>query len=867
MIGAHFGTPIKNPLAPHNKDHNHLSLPVESILPSLVEALRASTCVVLSAAPGAGKTTRVPLAFLDIGLIKGRIVMLEPRRLAAIRAAQYMASLLGEQVGETVGYRIRGESRVGAATRIEVVTEGILTRLLQTDPALTGIDLLIFDEFHERSLHADLGLALARDAQQALREDLKILVMSATLDGVAISRLLDNAPVIESEGRQFPVSIVYQPRSSSLTVESDAALLIQRALKEQTGDILVFLPGQGEIRRTQQALDKLIDTSAIKIHSLFGEGSPVQQKAALSPDGQGKRKVILSTSIAETSLTIDGVNVVVDAGLVRTARFDARRGMSGLMTIPVSQATAEQRAGRAGRQQAGACYRLWSESQHSRLARYPSAEILQSDLMPLALELALWGSADQHLCFLDPPPRALLAQAREALQRLGAIDTQYKITCHGRAMAQIPTHPRIAHMLLSAKEKGLGNTACDVAALLEERDLLRHSSSSKERDVDFHSRWQVLQHGGGDTAARDRVNAQSSRLRKLLKIHSDVIHEDKLGLMLALCYPERIAKRRDGKGERWQMAGGIGAVLPASNPFVRSEWIAVADVDSEGRDAKIYLAAELDEKDLEMFFPEWIFNSEEVFWSERDEAVIAREVRRFGDIILSEQSLSQASLSPDRLAALNASVATAFCVSLRKIGWSAIPLNDATRRWLQRAQWLQTMELSVLADFPDMSEAALLASLEEWLIPFLVGINKRSQLVRVDLHVALLSRFTYQQQQLLDALAPSHITVPTGSSIPLDYSGTQPVLAVRLQEMFGELDTPRIVNGKIPVLLHLLSPGRTPLAVTQDLASFWQKAYKEVCKDMRGQYKRHYWPDNPLEAEPTKRSKAADDRARKNNFR
>jgi len=821
---------------------------------------------VLSAAPGAGKTTRVPLALLQAGMVKGRILMLEPRRLAAIRSAQYMARLLGESIGDTVGYRIRGEARVSARTRIEVVTEGILTRLLQADPALVDIDLIIFDEFHERSLHADLGLALARDVQQTLREDLKILVMSATLDGITISRLLGNhsrnAPVIESEGRQFPVAVFYQPRSPSLTVEADTALLIRRALKEQTGDVLVFLPGQGEIRRTQQALENLIDNKNIKIHFLFGEGSPAQQQSALTPDSQGMRKIILSTSIAETSLTIDGVGVVIDAGLVRTVRFDPRRGMSGLVTIPVSQATADQRAGRAGRQQPGACYRLWGESQHARLAQYPTAEIMQSDLMPLALELAQWGTPEQQLCFLDPPPAVFLTQAREILQRLGALDACLKITTHGRAMAQLPTHPRIAHMLLRANEQGLGCIACDVAALLEERDLLRNSPGSKERDVDFHTRWQILKHGGGDSSARERVRMQALRLRKILGLRDENPNEDKVGLMLALCYPERVAKRRDNCGERWQMASGVGGILPASNSFVHTEWIAVADADSEGRDVKIFLAAALSEQDLEAFFPEWFSNREEVFWSTQDETVFARQIKRFGEIIISEQALSQKSLSSEKSHTLNQSVGAALCGGLRRMGWAALPIGDTAQLWLQRVQWLQRRELAP-DDFPDFSESALLAGLEEWLMPFLSGISKRNQLARIDWYKALTSRLTYQQQKLLDALAPTHVVVPTGSNIPLDYSGEQPVLAVRLQEMFGEHETPRIANGKILVLLHLLSPGRAPLAVTQDLASFWQNAYKEVCKDMRGQYKRHYWPDNPLEAEPTRRTKAADDRARK----
>ena len=836
------------------------ALPIESAIAPLLQALSASPCVVLSAAPGAGKTTRVPLALLEAGLFKGRILMLEPRRLAAVGAAQFMARQLGEDVGARVGYRIRGDSRISAGTRIEVVTEGILTRLLQADPALAGVDLVIFDEFHERSIHADLGLAFTRDVQKNLRDDLKILVMSATLDGVAVSRLLDDAPVVESKGRQFPVSLHYQPRSPSLSLEADVAQLVQRALKEQSkGDVLVFLPGQGEIRRCQQQLHQQLLDDQLVIHSLFGESAAAQQQAALAADPAGRRKIILSTSIAETSLTIDGVAVVVDAGLVRTARFDPRRAMSGLVTLPVSQATAEQRAGRAGRQQAGACYRLWSESQHLRLAPYPQAEILQSDLLPLALDLLRWGSDVQQLAFLDPPPAALLAQAQEVLRQLGAMDQQHKITPHGRAMAELPVHPRIAHMLVRANEHQLGAIACDVAALLEDRDLLRQGN---ERNVDFYSRWQALSTAGPgafsegvDRSTRERVRQQARRLRQMLSIKDAAsTSEEKIGLMLALCYPERVARRRDERGERWLLASGRGASLPAANPFARKQWIAVADINSEGRDSRIYLAADLDEGDLPEFFPEWFFRGDEVFWSEQEGAVVSRRVQRFGAIIISEQLL------PTQAAA--ADVARVLCDTLRRKGWPALPLDTGGKAWLQRVQWLQGNHL-LPANFPDFSAEALLLQLDDWLLPYLTGIKQLSQLERIDWRNALQARLDYSQLKLVDQLAPTHITVPTGSSVALDYAGPQPVLAVRLQEMFGERDTPRIANQQVPVLLHLLSPKRSPLAVTQDLSSFWQNAYKEVCKDMRGQYPKHYWPDNPLEAAPTRRTKAADDRARK----
>lgn len=827
-----------------------LSLPIDAVLPALCNTVRDAACVVLSAAPGAGKTTRVPLALLEAGAVSGRIIMLEPRRLAALRAAQYMAQQCGETVGETVGYRIRGESKVSARTRIEVVTEGILTKMIQQDPELSGIGLIIFDEFHERSLHADLGLALARDIQKNWRDDIKILVMSATLDGVAVSALLDNAPVIHSEGRSYPVDIVYLGGDLLLqqgdTFFQSVASAVQRAYQEQQSDVLVFLPGKREITQVKNYLERNNIFSEAKIHTLHGEALFEQQQAALQASTDGARKIILSTSIAETSLTIDGVRVVVDAGLARSARFDPRRGMSRLVTTRVSQATATQRAGRAGRQCAGICYRLWSATQQNTLALFPAPDILHSDLMPLVLELAQWG--EMQLAFMDKPPVAHMQQAREKLQQLGALDTQEKITAHGRAMAALPVHPRYAHMLLRAHEHGLGALACDVAALLDERDILRG-----EKEADFSLRWLALQHGGAvDRAVRERVKQQVQRLRQLLPVReSSVTHEDKLGLMLALCYPERVARRRDERGERWQLASGAGALLSVGSALMREQWIAVADLDGEGRDARIYLAAALHPDDLATFMPEVFFSGEEVLWSTQDEAVIVREVQRFGALIFSEKPLP----------ARGETAVRELCRGLRTLGWAALPLTEFAQQWLQRARWVSAQQ--PLEHFPDFGEAHLLATLEEWLSPFLTAISRRNQLSQVDWLAALQSRLDFSQQQQLERIAPTHIVVPTGSHVAVDYSGEQPVLPVRLQEMFGAKETPRIADGKIPVLIHLLSPRQTPLAVTQDLASFWQNAYKEVRKDMRGQYPKHYWPENPLEAEPTRRTKAADDRARK----
>lgn len=821
-------------------------LPIDDILPSLLDTVAAHPCTVLSAAPGAGKTTRVPLALLQSGRLHGKIVMLEPRRLAATRAARFMAHQLGETVGQTVGYRIRGEQRSGPQTRIEVVTEGVLTRLLQQDPGLDGISLLIFDEFHERSLQADLGLALARDSQLHLREDLKLLVMSATLDGMAIAQLLGNAPVIESSGRSHPVDLHYLGNNGQ-PIEQQIGMAVRRALREHTGDILVFLPGQAEIHRSMAWLTHDTSCHHIALHALYGDAGNEQQQAALQPDSEGRRKVILSTSVAETSLTIDGVCIVIDSGLVRTVRFDPQRGMSGLVTVPVSQATATQRAGRAGRQQPGHCYRLWSAERQTQLAQYPSPDMLHSDLTPLALECAAWGSSEQQLAFLDAPPASRLQPARQLLQQLGALDAQARITAHGREMQQLPVHPRLAHMLLQARQWDMGGIACDVAALLEERDLLRG-----ERDADLLLRWHALQRNTGDRAARERVRQQAARLRQQLSIASAHTTDDSaLGLMLALCYPDRIARRRDARGERWQLANGTGGRLLDSPALSREDWLAIADVDGEGRDVRIRLAAPLSLALIRQRLPSLYQHTTDTRWSPDDQAVQSRRLTRVGAIVVEDTPLPLPSSDE---------VVSALCEGIRSIGWHALPLPDSAVQWLSRVRWVRQ---HLQPDWPDVSADTLLATLEQWLGPYLNGASKISQLTGVAWHTACSQLLDYAQQQQLEQLAPSHLTVPTGSRIALDYSGEQPVLAVRLQELFGQATTPRIAHGQVPVLLHLLSPAKRPLAITQDLSSFWQNAWKDVRKDMRGQYPRHYWPDNPLDAEPTRRTKAADDRARK----
>jgi ATP-dependent helicase HrpB len=754
-----------------------------------------------------------------------------------------MAQQMNEKVGETIGYRIRGDAKVGPKTRVEVVTEGILTRMIQSEPDLPEVGLVIFDEFHERSIHADLGLALALDVQEQLREDLRILVMSATLDGIAVSSLLGNAPVLQSKGRTFPITTHYMKRIHDGAIEPLVVSAIHQTIKEDEGDVLVFLPGQREIRRVESLLLEKELPGEIIVHALFGEASPKQQQAALATEPKGTRKIILSTSIAETSLTIDGVRVVIDSGLARVPRFDSKRGMSGLVTTQVSQANAEQRRGRAGRQAAGVCYRLWTEQQQTELPKFLSPEILVTDLAPFILELARWGDTDaQRLPFLDAPPEKHVNQAKTLLTQLGAFDSKGKLTTHGKAMAELPVHPRLAHMLLKGKELHLGSMACDVAALLEERDVLRGENDS---DIDLASRWHVLQTGKGTNKfALERAQEQTARLRHLLNVRHGKSDEKELGLLLALAYPERVARRRDSGEGRYQMVSGTGALLPKKSMLSREEFLAIGDVDGIGSEVKIFLAAPLTEKQIRLAFDEQLIESEEVHWDEREEAVSARRVTRLSLLELSETPL-----------AISSEKATgAMLDGIRLLGLDALPWTKDANSIRTRSEWLRLNELTK-GTLPDLSNEYLLETLDEWLAPYLSGITRRVHLQKLDMSMIVRAMFTFEQLRELERLAPTHLTVPTGSHIPIDYSGEQPVLAVRLQEMFGETDTPTVANGKVKVVLHLLSPAHRPLAITQDLPSFWKNAYPDVRKDMRGRYPKHYWPENPLEAEPTRRTK------------
>ena len=839
-----------------------ISLPIDEVLPALRLALRERHEAVLEAPPGAGKTTRVPLALLNEPWLAGqRIVMLEPRRLAARAAAERLASELGEKVGETVGYRIRLDSKVGPTTRIEVVTEGILTRRLQEDPALEGVGLLIFDEFHERSLDADLALALSLNGRELFRDEqpLKILLMSATLEGERLASLLDDAPVLRSEGRMYPVAMRWgRPFVPGEFIEPRVVQTVLDAISDQSGSLLVFLPGQAEIRRVNQQLaDALGQRSDILLCPLHGELDLAAQRAAIEPAPSGTRKVVLATNIAETSLTIDGVRVVIDAGLARVPRFDPGSGMTRLDTQRISRASATQRAGRAGRLEPGVCYRLWSEDQHAQLAAYGSAEILQADLAGLALQLARWGVTPQQLIWLDVPPAASYAQAQQLLERLGALHAQtgqdWKLTPHGEAMAQLPAHPRIAHLLLRGHDLGLADMACDVAALLGERDILRGAGA------DVHSRLALLSgesraargEQGGVQRAKQLARQYKGYLRgKASHAVADPDHPRWLGALLALAYPDRIAQQRKPGGAEYRLANGRAALFSEVDGLMKQSWLVIADLGSRQgqREERIYLAAEFDPALLDDVLSENVSVVDQLDWDEREGVLRAERQRKVGELVLSREPLT----------GLDEAARTQALVNLvRRKGLELLPWTPELRQWQARVALLRQLEVKAQdhSEWPDVSDAALLAGLEDWLGPYLGRVSRLSHFANLDLSSIVHNVLKWPLPQRLDELAPQHIKVPSGSSVRLDYSEQPPILAVRLQELFGLADTPRIAGGRQVVKLHLLSPARRPVQVTQDLANFWRSTYAEVKKDLKGRYPKHYWPDDPLVAEATARIK------------
>ena len=826
-------------------------LPIDAVLPAICQALADGNGLVVQAPPGAGKTTRVPPALLGEPWLVGRkIVMLEPRRLAARAAAARMAAMLGEGVGDTVGYRIRFDSRIGPLTRIEVVTEGVLTRMLRDDPSLKDYGLVIFDEFHERSLHADLGLALALESRAALRPDLRLLVMSATLAAAPVAKLLGGAPIVTAEGRAYPVETRWLGKPTGRFDEAVARAAV-KALAAEEGDVLVFLPGASEIHRVRAALLDNPACAGVAIVPLLGELAQADQDRALRPSAPGERKVVLATAIAETSLTIEGVRVVVDGGLMRRPRFDPASGMGRLVTLPVSRAAADQRRGRAGRLGPGVCYRLWAEAEERGLVPFTTPEILEADLAPLALDLAAWGATDPaSLSWLDPPPDAAWREARELLVRLGAISGDGRLTDHGRAMAALPLHPRLAHMIVRGQGLGCGGLACDLAALLSERDILR--ARGAVRNTDIGHRVSALRGDDAappglevDRAACARARTAAAEWRRRLKVCPDQGNvTDNIGLLVALAYPDRIARRRERSERNYRLANGTGASFVQSDSLAREEWLALAEVGGAGADGRIFLAAPLSLAAIEAHFAGQIEGENEVRWDDRAEAVIARRVRRLGALILEEKPLSGEA---------SESVLGATIEGIRRIGLDALPWTDETRALCRRVAFLAREDNA--STWPDMSEPALGAELEIWLGPFLAGVTRRSALARIDLAGALQARIGWERRKRLDELAPTHITVPSGTHLALDYSGDVPVLAVRVQEMFGLAETPRVAGGRVPVLLHLLSPARRPVQVTRDLAGFWANSYRAVRADLRGRYPKHPWPDDPLNAPPTARAK------------
>ncbi|MBT1685032.1 ATP-dependent helicase HrpB [Dawidia soli] len=820
-----------------------MQYPVLETLPALRTRLAESNIAILQAPPGAGKSTVLPLELLEEPWLQGKkIIMLEPRRLAARSVAQRMANLRDESVGDTIGYRVRFETRVGKQTRIEVVTEGILTRMLQTDNSLEEAGLLIFDEFHERSLHADLALALALQAQQLLRDDLRILIMSATLDGDYLSALL-KAPIITSTGRQYPVAIRYSQDDEFVPIATRMAKAIRRAWRDEEGDILAFLPGAGEINRVQSLLEEEgIDAS---LHPLYGDLPFQKQQEAILPHPAGRRKVVIATSIAETSLTIEGIRIVIDSGLARVPRFDPRSGLTRLDTVRVTRDAADQRAGRAGRLTAGTCYRLWTESIQATLVANRTPEIVEADLAPLVLELSQWGVREmRELTWATVPPAGTVNQAKELLQALGATNEGI-ITGRGREMLKLPTHPRIAHLLLEAAADKQVALAADIAALLEERDPLpKEAGADLALRVEALRKWRKGEKSFADRGVLERVEKLAANWRRMLKVEEDNIipKDETIGRLLLAAYPERVAQQQGKNSERYKLANGRVAKLQEHDPLHRETWLCVAQLDAGSGEGKIFLATAVSPADLVAQARE----QEVVRWDDERKAVVGNLEKRVGTLLLESKPLGQVS-DENRIAVI--------CNYIRDKGLKAIGWDEAQQAWQARVMSLKHWRPG--ESWPDVQEEALLQTLEVWLAPFLTGLSRLSELQRLNWHDILPSLLPWELGSRLDTLAPVRIQVPSGSMIQLQYfvDGRFPVIEVRLQEMFGLLETPSINEGRTKVLLHLLSPGYKPVQVTQDLKSFWQTTYHEVRKELRMRYPRHHWPEDPWTAEAVRGAK------------
>ena len=811
-------------------------LPIDAALPALRTALANRNAAVLVAPPGAGKTTRVPLVLLEESWAKNKkILVLEPRRLAARAAATRMAVTLGEQVGDTVGLRVRFGSRVTKRTRIEVVTEGVFTRLVIDDPSLEGVAAVLFDEFHERSLDADLGLALARDSQQALRPDLKLLVMSATLDSARVAALLGDAPAIESEGRAFPVETRYLGRDPRAPIERQVTEALERALRTEAGSLLVFLPGAGEIRRTESLLKERINDTAVDIVALYGALDAREQDRAISPAPPGRRKVVLATSIAETSLTIEGVRVVIDSGLSRVPRYEPDVGITRLETVRVSRAAADQRRGRAGRVEPGVCYRLWDEPQTASLEAYTRPEILSADLSSFMLDLAQWGVSDPgKLAFLDPPPRAALAEAKTLLAELGAIDSDGRITEEGRKLRALPLPPRLARMIVDAAAEGAGELAAGIAAVVTERGLggddvdLRHRLDNFRRDRSKRA---------DDARAMVRRWAETAGGKAAASEHSP-------GSLLALAYPDRIAKNRGAGGGSFLLANGRGGNVDPASPLAREPYLAVAELTGAAAASRIVLAAAITLGEIEAQFAGQIEEDEAITFEAASASLRSRRIRKLRALMLSERTLPVAP---------GAAAAKLLAEGAAGLGMAKLPWSKAQLQFRDRVNFLRRAEGD---EWPDLSDRALARTATDWLAPFLDGKTALSQVVADDLAAALDVLVPWNLRQRLNAEAPTHFMAPSGSNVPIDYEGEEgPKLAIRVQELFGLAVHPVIARGHVPLLIELLSPAHRPVQVTRDLPGFWRGSYKDVRSDLRGRYPKHPWPDDPLTAPATRRAK------------
>ncbi len=834
-------------------------LPIDAALPELTAALRRRNAAVLVAPPGAGKTTRVPLVLLDEPWASKKILVLEPRRLAARAAAARMAATLGEEVGETVGLRVRFGSKVSRRTRIEVVTEGVFTRLILDDPGLENVSAVLFDEFHERSLDADLGLALARDVQQGLREDLRLLIMSATIDGARVARLLSDATVIESAGRAFQVETRHLPRDPREPIERPVAAAVMRALQADKGSVLVFLPGAAEIRRAATLLQERLGDRSVSVHALYGALDQREQDQAIAPTPPGRRKVVLATSIAETSLTIEGVSIVVDSGLARIPRYEPDVGLTRLETVRVSRAAADQRRGRAGRTEPGICYRLWDEPQTAALEPYAKPEILAADLTGFVLDLAHWGVADPgKLSFLDPPPQPAIIEARALLLELGAIDAEGRITEEGKLLRGLPLPPRLARMIVDAAREGAGGLAAEIAVILTERgvggndvdlrhrvDAFRRDRSSRAQDArNMAQRWAALvipgRAAGANPESRDTTETSGFRVRPFGPPRND--EAVSLGTLLTLAYPERIAKNRGGGAHAFLLANGRGAHIDPASPLAREPFLAVAELAGKAGQSRILLAAPIALAEIEARFADRIENRDDVFFDKPSAALRGRRSRRLGAIVLNEQAAPIGS---------GEETAEILAEGIKQLGLDRLPWTKALTQWRDRVMFLRRAEGD---EWPDLSDMALAKDFD-WLTPFLLGKTSLAGLSADELAAAMEALLPPSLRRRLEREAPTHFSAPTGSRVPIDYTEEGPKISIRVQELFGLDRHPAIAGGKVALIVELLSPAQRPVQVTRDLPSFWRGSYAAVKAEMRGRYPKHPWPDNPTEAAPTRRAK------------